>query len=174
MEVCSHNCLKLIIKFILNLFAASIQIVGMSATIQNLGELASFLKSNIYTREFRPVELKEYVKSGADILSFDSRQSEFEDAFAFTRSMGKNYDQKMSQRDPDHLTELVEETAPKDAVLIFCSTKVNCESVALLLVETLPSKWKDYKQDEKKNLMLAIKGETIIYFGEINHSNHLF
>ena len=34
----------------------------MSATIGNLKEIAHFLKADVYTRNFRPVEIKEYVK----------------------------------------------------------------------------------------------------------------
>lgn len=131
----------------------------MSATIRNLAELAHFLKADIYTREFRPVELKEYVKTGCDILEFDSRQDDMDDAFKFSRSIGSSYDKKMWARDPDNLMELVQETAPKDAVLIFCPTKANCENVALLLIEMLPGKWKQYKKEEKWNLMMAIKND---------------
>lgn len=46
------------------LFSEDIQIVGMSATIGNLPELAGFLQAEIFQRQFRPVELTEYVKLG--------------------------------------------------------------------------------------------------------------
>lgn len=57
---------------ILYLFLDEIQIVGMSATIGNLPDLSQFLNADVYTRNFRPVELKEYLKCGNDILSIDS------------------------------------------------------------------------------------------------------
>jgi POLQ-like helicase len=41
-----------------------IQIVGMSATIGNLAQMASFLRAEVFERQFRPVELTEYVKLG--------------------------------------------------------------------------------------------------------------
>lgn len=39
----------------------------MSATIGNLHEISRFLRADVFQREFRPVELTEYVKLG-DVL----------------------------------------------------------------------------------------------------------
>lgn len=58
---------KVLIGFIEN----NIQIVGMSATIGNLPEVCQFLKADIYTQDFRPVELKEYVKCGNEICEIN-------------------------------------------------------------------------------------------------------
>lgn len=70
---------------------AGIQIIGMSATIGNLNEIAKFLDAEVYTRDFRPVELKEYIKCGSDILQIkpnDGKTSlEAGDAFEFVRTV---------------------------------------------------------------------------------------
>lgn len=43
----------------------------MSATIGNLEEIATFLKADLYTANFRPVEIKEYVKCEENIWLLD-------------------------------------------------------------------------------------------------------
>jgi len=40
--------------------------------------------------------------------------------------------------DPDRIGGLVMEVVPNDSCLIFCSSRKNCENVALLLVKVLP------------------------------------
>ena len=60
----------------------------MSATIGNLPDLSTFLDADIFTRNFRPVELKEYIKCGVDILSVDPNNKEsMEDCFKMCRSV---------------------------------------------------------------------------------------
>jgi POLQ-like helicase len=134
-----------------------IQIVGMSATIANLNEIAMFLKADLYTKQFRPVELKEYVKFGKDLMEVKDNAEHIKDAFVLARTLEVSYDRKMQQRDPDHLMALVYEVIPKESCLVFCPTKQNCESVALLLVEMLPKELQQHRKDEKIELMNAIK-----------------
>lgn len=59
----------------------------MSATIGNLNEIATFLKADVYTRNFRPVELKEYVKCGSEIFAIDPSAQSTEEAFTSERTV---------------------------------------------------------------------------------------
>lgn len=138
---------------------SSIQILGMSATISNLSQLASFLRADIYTRDFRPVELKEFVKIGPEILSIDPNAF-LADAFKVERRVGDDYPPTISKRDSDHVAALVLEVIPKSSCLIFCATKQNCESVATLLADVLPKELRDFKRDDKMNVIDAIKEDS--------------
>ncbi|XP_055856118.1 helicase POLQ-like isoform X1 [Episyrphus balteatus] len=136
---------------------ASIQIVGMSATIGNLPELSDFLDADVYTRGFRPVELKEYIKCGCDILEINTAGSCLEEIFVYKRTVNFKYSAQVAKSDPDHLAGLVSEVAPKESCLIFCSTRKNCENVAVLLSRVLPkSKFIEYRKSEKADLMDAL------------------
>lgn len=66
---------------------AGIQIVGMSATIGNLNELAKFLDADVYYKNFRPVELREHIKCGSDILEIRSDAYDVESAFNHVRTV---------------------------------------------------------------------------------------
>lgn len=59
----------------------------MSATIGNLNEIAQFLNANIYSQNFRPVEIKEYVKCENDIWLVDINSSEL-----LVDPINKNYE----------------------------------------------------------------------------------
>jgi replicative superfamily II helicase len=45
-----------------------IQLIAMSATVGNLRELAHFLSADLFTDDWRPVRLEEFVKVGRDIF----------------------------------------------------------------------------------------------------------
>ncbi|XP_077272175.1 mutagen-sensitive 301 isoform X3 [Temnothorax americanus] len=53
-----------------------IRVVGMSATIGNLKEIAQFLNADIYSQNFRPVKITEYVKCENDIWVVDLTNEE--------------------------------------------------------------------------------------------------
>uniref|UniRef100_A0A4W3J0M3 Helicase, POLQ like n=1 Tax=Callorhinchus milii TaxID=7868 RepID=A0A4W3J0M3_CALMI len=110
------------------------QIIGMSATLNNVGDLQRFLDAEHYTNNFRPVQLKEYVKIHDSIYEVDNKT---EDRFTFSRVLNYKYSSNMQKVDPDHLIALVTEVIPKYSCLVFCPTKKNCENVAKLLCKYL-------------------------------------
>ena len=46
----------------------NIQLIAMSATLPNLREIAIWLDASLYVTSFRPVEVKEYMKIGNDLI----------------------------------------------------------------------------------------------------------
>ncbi|KAH8320247.1 hypothetical protein KR067_010727 [Drosophila pandora] len=136
---------------------ANIQIVGMSATIGNLSEISSFLNADVYTRGFRPVELKEYIKCGPDLLEIHSAGHTLEEIFVPSRTVDFKYSEAVKRADPDHLAGLVSECAPENCCLVFCPSRKNCENVALLLSRIVPKqKFFEHRRSEKVDLMDAL------------------
>lgn len=82
-----ENYQKLIL---LNFFLADIQIVGMSATIGNLPELANFLDADVYQKDFRPVELREFIKCGSDLVEVKKDAECIDEAFVPGRTISFN------------------------------------------------------------------------------------
>ncbi|KAH9373581.1 hypothetical protein HPB48_014822 [Haemaphysalis longicornis] len=63
------------------------QIVGMSATIGNMDDLASFLGAEVFVGSFRPVELREYIKVEDYILEQQGKYEE--EPFRVVRKLPK-------------------------------------------------------------------------------------
>ncbi|KAH8363822.1 hypothetical protein KR200_004651 [Drosophila serrata] len=136
---------------------ANIQIVGMSATIGNLSEISAFLNADVYTRGFRPVELKEYIKCGSDLLEINAAGQTLEEIFVPSRSVNYSYSEAVKKADPDHLAGLISECAPEHCCLVFCPSRKNCENVALLLSRIVPKqKFFEHRRSEKVDLMDAL------------------
>ncbi|TPX50567.1 DNA-directed DNA polymerase [Synchytrium endobioticum] len=108
-----------------------IQVIAMSATIENINVLASWLSADLYISNYRPVPLKEYIKINDSQLVINVDDADD------VRDLTKIYP---SQReDPDMLVPLVSETiAEGNSVLVFCKTKSACESAARLITKWMP------------------------------------
>ncbi|XP_050493111.1 helicase POLQ-like isoform X1 [Bombus huntii] len=134
----------------------NVHIVGMSATIGNLEEIATFLNADLYTANFRPVEIKEYVKCEENIWLLDLKTK---DVLTDVKKINYRYSNDAAMIDPDRIGGLVMDVIPKNSCLIFCSSRKNCENVALLLSKLLFKSLEDYKRDEKQKLLNALESE---------------
>ncbi|NXJ20019.1 HELQ Helicase, partial [Dicrurus megarhynchus] len=130
------------------------QIIGMSATLNNVGDLQKFLQAEYYTNDFRPVELKEYIKIRDTIYAVDSKT---ENGFAFSRLLNFKYSSNLEKADPDHIIALVTEVIPKYSCLIFCPTKKNCENVASMVCKFLKKEFRAHREKEKQDLIKNLK-----------------
>ncbi|KAM6400571.1 helicase POLQ-like isoform 1-T1 [Pluvialis apricaria] len=130
------------------------QIIGMSATLSNVGDLQKFLQAEYYTNNFRPVELKEYVKIRDTIYAVDSKT---ENGFTFSRLLNFKYSTNLEKADPDHIIALVTEVIPKYSCLIFCPTKKNCENVASMVCKYLKKEFRAHREKEKQDLIKNLK-----------------
>ncbi|EJW85888.1 type III restriction enzyme [Wuchereria bancrofti] len=106
------------------------QIVGMSATLSNVEQLAKFLNAAVFSTKFRPVKLVEKVKIDNSLYIIQP-----EGKLELEMNLGEN---KLKNRDPDGLVPLLYDIVPKRSVLIFCPTKKNCENVCKMLSHLMP------------------------------------
>lgn len=146
-----------------------IQIVATTATLDNKYELAQFLDAIFYERDFRPVELREFIKLDRKIyeidkkkqinICFDQENYSFINEYREIDTSGESSEQKKD--DLDNLVTLVMECIPDKSCLIFCPSKRNCENVALLLSRYLPSQLKQHKRDLKLKLFNELKEENM-------------
>lgn len=119
------------------------QLVGMSATLNNIAELASFLGAQVYSSDFRPVELSEYVKVGSHLYRMECTKGAAKIVDLLPVRQIRPPPSHLSRLDPDQLCSLVLEVVPRGSCLIFCPTKKNCQNVALLLAKCMPKNRED-------------------------------
>ncbi|XP_071487488.1 helicase POLQ-like [Diadema antillarum] len=142
----------------------SCQIVGMSATLSNIQDLCRFLRAEVYTNNFRPVELKEYIKLEDNIFYVNPGCNLPEDEkFTHARTVAFQYSRVMQQNDPDHLVGLALEVVPASSCLIFCATKKNCQNVAEIICKFAPRNLAkhlfQHKHEEKQELLRSLLRE---------------
>ncbi|CAH1789930.1 unnamed protein product [Owenia fusiformis] len=135
------------------------QIIGMSATLNNTSDLTRFLQAELYSNNFRPVELTEYVKLEDNIFTVNADTIIPDEKLRHDRIVSYPYTSKMVKQDPDHLCGLVSEVIPDKSCLVFCSTKKNCENVAVLLCEMMPRHLKGRNRQAREALYRTLKEE---------------
>uniref|UniRef100_A0A8D2DKY4 Helicase, POLQ like n=1 Tax=Sciurus vulgaris TaxID=55149 RepID=A0A8D2DKY4_SCIVU len=156
------------------------QIIGMSATLNNVEDLQEFLQAEYYTSQFRPVELKEYLKINDTVYEVDSKA---ENGMTFSRLLNYKYSDTLKKMDPDHLVALVTEVIPNYSCLVFCPSKKNCENVAEMICKFLSKEYLKHREKEKceviKNLRNISSGnlcpvlKRTIPFGVAYHHSGL-
>uniref|UniRef100_A0A7N6FF35 Helicase C-terminal domain-containing protein n=1 Tax=Anabas testudineus TaxID=64144 RepID=A0A7N6FF35_ANATE len=130
------------------------QIIGMSATLGNIRDLQTFLRAENYTNDFRPVQLKEYVKLKDTIYEVDPKE---EECFKFSRALNFKYSSGMQRIDPDHIIALVTEVIPTHSCLVFCPTKKNCENVVGMICKYLKEEFLQHRKTEKTVLLRELR-----------------
>lgn len=130
------------------------QIIGMSATLNNVEDLQAFLKAEYYTSQFRPVELKEFLKVNDTIYEVDSQAA---DGMTFSRLLSYKYSEALKKMDPDRLVALVTEVIPNYSCLVFCPSKKNCENVAEMLCKFLSKDYLNHREKEKCEVIKSLR-----------------
>lgn len=105
-------------------------IVGMSATVRNLGSIAEWLGAAQFTSTFRPVKLTEYYVA-ADPAVRDMHTGSI---LRTLPGLGPN-----APIDAKIIALAEEVTAQRASTLIFCSSRKQCEDMAQSLALSRPS-----------------------------------
>lgn len=96
----------------------------MSATFPNLSFISKWLGGTFYISNFRPIEVKEYAKLGKTIVGPDGQKIRELESSVKGDFLG--------------IVPLIRETILSNGqVLVFCSTKKDCESKAKLFASTV-------------------------------------
>lgn len=103
--------------------ASGLQIVGMSATMRGGEGVAAWLSASLYTTTFRPVPLHEFIKVGPVLYQLGDGPA----GLVERRRVG------------DEVGELCYEVVRAGhSVLVFCASRVQCETVAKQLATRMP------------------------------------
>ncbi|KAK7109405.1 helicase POLQ-like [Littorina saxatilis] len=141
---------------VLNATNESPQIIGMSATLNNIADLATFLNAAVFSSDFRPVSLTEYVKVEDSLYQVNNKALVPEDKLQHDKILTFPHTEQSGQMDPDHLLHLVLEIIPDNSCLLFCPTKRYCENVALMLAKMMCKHHRQLSnvQKEKRRALL--------------------
>ncbi|KAK4310065.1 hypothetical protein Pmani_018339 [Petrolisthes manimaculis] len=139
--------------------ATDVQVVGMSATVGNLKELAQFLGATLHHGTFRPVTLTEHIKVGGDLWEVNAVARTDDDILRNHRISCFPYSEEQLGYDKDQVGGLVGEVVPQHSCLVFCPTRRSCEAVAEMLCRVLSKELKQFRHSEKVSLYRTLVEE---------------
>jgi replicative superfamily II helicase/DNA polymerase I-like protein with 3'-5' exonuclease and polymerase domains len=124
----------------LKFLAPTIQIIAMSATIPNIGQLAEWLGAYLFVTDFRPVPVQEFLKKKR-ITTIEKRKLQ-EDYLVNIKSKKETRivrpDHLTVQVDPNCIHTLTRQTTKEGGgVLIFCISRENCEETAKMALQLI-------------------------------------
>lgn len=141
----------------------NLQLVGMSATIPNLSDVAKWLDAKLYITNYRPVPLNEHIVLEKKIL-----QIEYNEQYSNSYNLKtiRNIDFDKIPLEPCELQSLlyltIETVLDGYSTLIFCRTKAECESLARTISKTIFNIGKNEIGDFKEKLTKANDYEKIL------------
>jgi DNA polymerase theta len=114
------------------------QIIGMSATLPNVSIVAKWLGAELFTTDFRPVPLRQFLKTGNVIQDESGAIIRTIPDNATLSSRFNLAPKELQAKDPDHVAFLAQETVDEGfSVLVFCATRGASEATATLLSQLL-------------------------------------
>uniref|UniRef100_A0A0N5BFC7 Helicase POLQ-like n=1 Tax=Strongyloides papillosus TaxID=174720 RepID=A0A0N5BFC7_STREA len=122
---------QMITKYLMSL---SGQIIGMSATLDDMTCLKKFMKAHVLSVDFRPVRLDQKVKILNKMYYLDEREGQGK-LVPVPGGMDNNLHD--DPRDFGGILPFLKPIIPNQGVLIFCPTKESCENLCGTLSEIL-------------------------------------
>eukprot|EP01038_Epipyxis_sp_PR26KG_P006253 gene6253-8612_t len=118
-----------------------VQIIGMSATLPNIADLAGWLEASLYTTQYRPVSLEIKVCQNLTLYRLQNKEGNLA-SFQMNYSImpGFTYDRALRSMtgDVDGLNTLCLETIREGkSLLLFCNSKNRCENCSNNLTEVM-------------------------------------
>eukprot|EP01105_Mastigella_eilhardi_P027710 TRINITY_DN86_c0_g4_i4.p1 TRINITY_DN86_c0_g4~~TRINITY_DN86_c0_g4_i4.p1 ORF type:complete len:947 (+),score=196.48 TRINITY_DN86_c0_g4_i4:248-3088(+) len=145
--------LELLLTKVLYVCKHNVQLIGMSATVANLPELASWLGASSYTSDVRPVRLVEHIVVGRNVFGVSDGILER------TLPQPSPSDAK---RVPQALVlclclEALNADGAEYNVLVFCPSKRSCTERALALAKLLPEPHCSARAEDREQLVQRLK-----------------
>lgn len=135
--------LEVILSKIKYLLHTQVQIVGMSATLPNIHDFSTWLQAELYTTEYRPVNLHMYLAKEKCLYKYNQPIRDQFEAIDLDQSNSPTFSryktlEKLNESDYDCFLSMVFETLLiNKSVMVFCSSKKKCEESAKKLSEAL-------------------------------------